>query len=341
MDDTIKMMLNSYETGLQNYSRSLGDNNPVIIKAFKCLEELKKIGDSCADINAFSVKTTALLPEMSKHFMDLSNEKPVNKVAPQIPSAQQIAQAYHIANNSITNKENSPETCKVYERVFELEKQAENGIHFMRLITEENLTVKMSSYGLMETSVNLLDGELKKISLPQMMIYHKNVIREMKDVKSVAEIEYYSNIRSDISYYENQWDMLFCIMTYVNLSSAISSFVMAQTEENRQGVEYSYRFLAKYFGINYDELMALPRIRDYFEKMVWVTVKEKYIAGGIDTPEKYFELDKQYLMQCIQGRAPIEFGGSEKRNLSFFGKKYHMHNDIPALYEKAPHPDDK
>jgi hypothetical protein len=339
MDDTIKMMLSSYEGGIQNYRKSLGDDNAVIIKAIACFEKLKTIGESCKDIMEFSNQSTALLPEMSQLFMDLSTEKPVHKVVPEVPTAEKMAIAYHMSYNSIQDKEKSPETCKVYNRIFEIEKQAENGLQFMRIINEEGLLVKMSSYSLMETSQRLLQDQ-QKISLPQMDFYHQNMMNEMRNSKSTAEIDYYSNIRADISYFENQWDTFYLIVIYVNLGNAITSFILSQTEENRQGVEYSYRFLAKYFSLTYDELMSLPRIRDYFDKMIWVTIKEKFSAAGTDTPEKYFAYEKQFLDYCINGKAPVEFGNVNRKMLTFFGKQYHVHNDVPALYAKAPHPDD-
>jgi hypothetical protein len=341
MDETIKMILGSYEGGLQNYRKSLGEDNPVLVNATACYEKLMTVGESSKDMMEFSGKTTTLLPEMSQLFMALSNEKPVHKVVQEVPAAAKIAAGYHISYNSISDKEKKPETCKVYERIFELEKQAENGIQFMRMINEEGLLVKMTSYGMMETSESLLDGELKNLSLYQMKLYHENMIREMKEASSAAEIDYYSNTRSDISYYENQWDTMYLIIIYVNLGNAITSYILAATEENRQAVEYSYRFVAKYFGITYDEIMALPRIRDYFDKMIWVTIREKFSAGGIDTPEKYFSFERQYLEFCIKDKAPVEFGIESKKILTFFGKQYHIHNDMPGLFAKVPHPDDK
>jgi ASC-1-like (ASCH) protein len=339
MDDTVKMMLSSYESGIQNYRKSLGDDNAAVIKAVECFEKLKAIGESSKDIMEFTGKTTDLLPEMSKLFMDLYNEKPVHKVAPEVPTSEKMAMAYHMSYNSIQDKEKSPETCKVYERIFEIEKQSENGLQFLRLITEEGLLIKMSSISLMETSQRLLQNQ-QDVSLPQMDYYHQNMINEMREAKSTAEIDYYSNIRADISYYENQWDTFYLIVIYVNLGNAITSYMLSRTEENRQCVEYSYRFLAKYFSLTYDELMALPRIRDYFNKMIWVTIREKYTAMGCDTPEKYFESEKALLMQCIDSRAPIEFGNENRKMLTFFGKQYHVRNEVPGLYAKAPHPDD-
>lgn len=340
MDDTIKMIISSYEGGIENYTKSLGSDNAVLKKAISCLEKIKTAGESSKDMMEFSTKASALLPEMSGYFGDLSNEKPVYKVTPEMPTAEKMAMAYHIAYNSIGNKDTSPETCKVYERTFELEKQAENGVQFMRMINEEGLLVRMTSYGIMETSQRLKE-DLKKLSLHQMELFHENTIREMKEATSAAEIDYYSNIRSDISYYENQWDTMYLIIIYVNLGNAITSYILAKTEENRQNVEYSYRFIAKYFGITYDEIMALPRIRDYFDKSIWITIKEKFSAGGIDTPEKYFSFERQHLEFCIKDKAPIEFGNESKKILTFFGKQYHIHNDMPGLFSKVPHPDDK
>jgi len=40
MDDTVKMILDSYEGGIQNYRKSLGDDNAVVVKAIACYENL-------------------------------------------------------------------------------------------------------------------------------------------------------------------------------------------------------------------------------------------------------------------------------------------------------------
>ncbi len=340
MDATVKMILGSFADGVENYKRSLGEDNAVWMKAAACLAELNAIGEAAADIMEFSNKSAALMPEMSKWLGELANEKPVNKVVQEVPSAEKMAVGYHMSYNAIADKEKHPETCRVYERIFEIEQQADNGLQFLQRVAAEGLGIRTSAYQLMETSQNLLK-EQQQVSLPQMDLYHKNMIEDMRGAKSVSEIDYHNNIRADISYYENQWDTMYLIVVYVNLSNAITSYMLARTEENRQCVENSYRFVARYFGLTYEEVMALPRIRDYFDKMLWGTIKEQMAAKGTDTPEKYFALEKDLLMICLKDRPEVEFAGEDRKMLTFFGKPYHMHRDVPALYDEVPHPDGK
>ena len=340
MDSTIKSMLDGYGFAMQSYKEKLGADNEVYKKAESMFAELTSIAEAAADLNDFYAKGMDKFQAMSTVLMDLAKEKPVNPAKITIPSSAQIAQPYHIAYDSITDIDKSPETKKVYERIFEIEKTAENGLHFMRIMAEENLLFRMTLVPEIEKEKSGLREGADATSQPQMLAYHDYYLKDLESCKSPAEMEYLSNIRADVSYFDTYWENGLVYAVYWSLVGAITEYIMDPSEDNRQGVENSYRFLASYFSLDYDRMISLPRIRDYFNKVVWISIKDAWANKGVHSEEEYFNIDRSVLDVCMKDRPPLEFGPKENQKVVYRGTQYLL-QELPGNYKKIPHPDEE
>jgi len=338
MDSTVKSMLDGYGFAMQSYKDKLGADNEVFVKAETMFADLTAIAEAASDLNDFYAKGMDKFQAMSTVLMDLAKEKPIHAAKPTVPSSAQVAQPYHIAYSSIGNIDKSPETKKVYERVFEIEQSAENGLQFMRIMAEENLLFKMTLVPAIELEKSGLRESADAISLPQMVAYHDYYLKDLENCKSPAEMEYLGNVRADVSYFDTYWENLLVYSVYWNLIGAITSYMISPSEDTRQGVENSYRFLAGYFSLDYDAMIALPRIRDNFDKVAWVTIRDDWAAKGIHSQEEYFNIDRQILDICMKDRPPLVFGSEENRKVVYRGSTYGL-SELSANYKKIPHPD--
>ncbi len=338
MDSTIKSMLDGYGFAMQSYKEKLGADNEVFKKAESMFAELTSIAEAAADLNDFYAKGMDKFQGMSTALMDLAKEKPVNPAKIAIPTSAQIAQPYHIAYDAITDIDKSPETKKVYERVFEIEKTAENGLQFMRIMAGENLLFRMSLVPAIEKEKSGLRAGAENTSQPQMLAYHDYYLKDLESCKSPTEMEYLSNVRADVSYFDTYWENGLVYAVYWTLIGAINAYIISPSEDKRQGVENAYRFLASYFSLDYDRMISLPRIRDYFDKVVWISIKEDWAKKGVNSEEEYFNIDRSVLDVCMKDRPPLEFGSEENHKVVYRGSQYLL-QELPGNYKNIPHPD--
>ncbi len=330
MDASLKQILSSFELGLTSYKEKLGESNEKVKKALALFDRLNDLAEKAKDMMDFYAQPegTAAMNELSALMPELAKEKPVQGVRT-VPRSSQVAAGYHMAYDSMQQKD--PETEKVYLRVFDLEKTHESAPEFLAAMAEEGLFLAMTTAPLLAQQPALLENA-NNVSLPVMVNFHEKTTSNTKAARSTAELEYRSNLEAEISLYQNLWDTGFLNATELLLGNAISSWLLSPTEEHREEVENSYRFVAEFFGIDYDGLMAVPRIKDYIVKIVFKAVKKDMAAKGIDTPELLIQGFKSALDACMQGKEPVRIGPATNRNLMLWDKSTPM-NDLEQAYK--------
>ena len=256
MDATIKQVISGFELGLNSYKEKLGDSNEKLKKALALYDKLLAAAEKARDMTDFyaTPESGQLMSDLSAMLPELSQEKPVHGIRTS-PPASQVAAGYHMAYDQMPKDD--PATNKVYERVFELEKQSENAAVFMRLMAEEGLFVKMASVPLVSRQDALI-ANAKGISQPVMVNFHEKTRAKMQAARSTAEVEFETNLEAEISIYQNLWDTQFLSCTEILLGNAISSWMLTHSEDDRQEVENGYRFIAGYFGVDFDRLFKVP-----------------------------------------------------------------------------------
>ncbi len=329
MDASLKQILSSFELGLTSYKEKLGESNEKVKKALALYGRLNDLAEQAKDMMDFYAKPDGqnAMNELSGLMQELAKEKPVQGVRT-VPASSQVAAGYHMAYDSMQTKD--PATEKVYRRVFELEKTQGTAPEFLASMAEEGLFLAMSTAPILAQQPALLENADIN-SLPVMVNFHERTTMNTKAARSTAELEYHANLEAEISIYQNLWDTGFLNATELLLGNAISSWLMSPTEEHREEVENSYRFVAEFFGVDYDGLMAVPRIKDYIVKIVFKSVKKDMAAKGVDTPDLLIQGFKSALEACIQGKEPVKIGPASNSNLQLWGTSTPM-TDLEQAY---------
>jgi len=331
MDPSVKQMLAGFEQGLTAHLERLGESNETLKKAMEAYRKLTEHAESSDDMMAFYAKpeVASLMKDLSALLVDLSKEKPARGVR-SVPAASAAAAGYHLAYDQIP-KENE-KTRAVYRRIFEIEKNSENALVFTRAMAEEGLYLKMSLVPMLEKQQGLVENA-EKLSLPVMMNYHGRMIEKVAASRSIAELEYCAGLESEIAFYQNLWDTLLLNTTTTLLGNAIAGWLLTQSENERQEVENAYRFIAEFYGLDFDALYSVPRLRDHFDRIVFASVKEKIAQQGIDAPDALLETFRSVLEECMKGREPVVVGPKKNRTLELWGIETDI-NDVEKGYRE-------
>ncbi len=329
MDETVKQVLSGYELGLTAYMERLGESSAVLEKAMDAYRQLCGHADSARDMLSFYAKpeVTALMADLSALLAALAKEKPVRGIRT-VPAASAAAGGYHLACEQLPKELHR--TRGVYERIFEIEKSSENALVFTRAMAEEGLYLKMSAVPMMEKQEGLRENA-EKMSLPVMMNYHEKMSEKIPAARSIAELEYHADLESEVALYQNLWDLSLLNTTSTLLGNALAGWMMTQSEDDRQEVENAYRFIAGFYGLDFDGLYGVPRISDHFEKIIFNSVREDLAPKGIDTPGKLLDSFRMALDACMKGKEPVSMGPEGNRTLLLWGKATEM-RDLEKAY---------
>jgi hypothetical protein len=202
-------------------------------------------------------------------------------------------------------------TRSVYERIFEIEKQSENALNFLRTMADEKIFLKLSARQQLEQ----LEGkkeEAQNNSNPVMVNYYEKMEATIPKVMSIAELEYYENLESEIALYQNWWDILLLNTTVTLLCNAIAGWLLTQSEDDREEVENAYRFIVYFYGIDMDELFAVPRFKDHVVKVISKSVNN---SQSVESAEALITQFKNAIQTCMSGRQQVEKGPAKNQTL--------------------------
>lgn len=245
-----------------------------------------------------------------------------------IPDVTTYALAYHKSFESIEGIDKKPRTKAVYDRIFELEKSCEHTIEFIRHMAEERLFVKMSS----EPSVEMFKPLIKEsLDISQLaMSYHGEVMVEMyENARSVNEIEYEAELLTEQNRFELANEHMLLQDMYYPVAVPVSSYLMNPSEENRQKVVAGYTFVCQYFGINLEQLYAIPRVRHHIHFGILQAIEETRTITDAEV-DKTIEDEKNAVVKCLKGENP-EIGPSENAVIKIWDTEYQL-NDCMKGY---------
>lgn len=332
MDATLKQIISSFETGLTAYREKLGAGNAKLTAALAVFAKLSAAAEAAKDMMDFYGRPEgqALMGQLSAMMPELAKEQPVQGQR-SVPAASAVAAGYHMAYDQMPKDD--PATNQVYERVFACEREAENAAVFLRMLAEEGLFLKLAAVPLAGKNAPLIENA-RKLSLPVMAICHERTLARVRAARSVAELEYETNLEAELSIYQNRWDQQFLSCTSILLCGAITSWMLTHHEDDRQEVENSCRFIADFFGLDFDALFAAPRVWDHFVKAIFETVKKDMAALGVHTPKEMLAGFKQVLGQCLAGKPPVAVGPPSRRTLVMWGQPAEV-GELEACYARS------
>jgi hypothetical protein len=336
MSKDIQDFIDNYKKMIETYRPKVSPDSAALREADEYLAKMASVGIGCADIGAFLTRVTEqdMMNRFSAILSNVAMEALKNRQGgggASIPSAADAALGYRRAYEAMADKEKFPETCRVYERVFLIEKESANAGEFTRRMAEEGLFVKMTTVHLIETYRPLV-SQADTVSLPVMSYHNRAMLDVAEKATSALEVEYESQRLYELNRVELAWDMMLNNDLFYTIGNATSGYLMAPTEENRQEVENAYRFVAEFFGIDENELFSIPRVIDIIDNLILPTMNSG-TGGRRHTRDEFITEQRDVIRRCIGGRAPVVKGPATRRQELLWGKAVPLEGVLDALRE--------
>ena len=298
MDSTLKQMLDGFSFSISNYESSLGPANAKLCRARELLEELRSKAENGADMTAISMDP--LFSETAVLLGELASEPPLppeeieamaarGEISDEIPAASVPAAGYHMAWDTIPPEHREKQKV-YYDRIFQLEEQAENAIHFNALLMEDSVLLDMSRIPLMESARETL-VQAEAAHSPTVDFQQKLAAETYSRVGTVCELEFEGTKMAELSNTEHPWDALYLevIGLLPGCAQAIEAF--GPNKESIAKLKNCHRFMAEFMGITWDDVFSDPRYLLFWNEILWPRVPAaKKAARGAFSAEAWRDM---------------------------------------------------
>lgn len=328
MNEDILIFIKGYESQIELYRDRVSPDCPELIEADKGISDLRDAGAPFDAMWEFMGKVaeedwmnriSALIANLAS--TTLKQEAASGKL--RIPDVKTYAAAYHTAYEAIGGIEKKPRTKAVYDRIFELENICEETIEFIRRLAEEHLFVKMSTEHFVEVQEPIVKESLY-ISQLAMSHHAEEMIRMYENAKSVNEVEYEAELLTEQNRFELANEHMLLQDLYYPIAEPVVSYIMNSSEENRQRVVAGYKFVTSYFGIDLDQLYAIPRVRHHIHYAIMQAIEETRTITEDDV-DKSIEEEKNVVIKCLKGELP-EIGPKENSIVKIWDTNYSLND---------------
>ncbi len=344
MDATVKQMLDGFSYSIKNYKSSLGPDNPRIREAEEIYDTLMKKAEKGADVTAIS--TDKNFSRLGQLVGELASEKPLTREeiaaygdeirADEIPPASVPAAGYHMAWDQLDGPTRE-KMKKYYDRIFDIEKRAENAVFFNTMVMEDGVLLDMSREPLIEEAKKTVE-KAKEAYSPTVNYQQKLAVETYGSVTTIQELEFEGTKMAEMSNVEHEWDALFLevIGLLPACAQAIESF--GPTDENVKKLRNSYRFMAEFMGISWDDVFENERYLYFWENVAWEKLPAaKKAIYAVTTPRGYADvLKKKFFNPYIKDEPAPE--KNPERTIRFWGNEYDVQDSMRLLME-PPRPD--
>lgn len=321
MNADIKQFLGSYSSMIDTYRAKVKSGSVALKECLEVFKKMETLGESCSDIGTCMTKITeaGYINEMTVKISALATEALAADRAgrnAKKPEVSDLAAGYHRAWESMKDREKRPETRAVYERVFALEKESSSAAEFLKKMAEEKLLLALTATPIREEAVKLI-APAEDLSLPSMAYYHETVIGLAERASSVIELE----TEAERLALENRMEVI-CDTMILNdllytLGNAISSYLLAPTEDNKKHVEACWCFVTEFYSLTVDQYFAIPRLRDAIEKVIVASLNRENPAKK-QTTEGFIDECKQIIAACVE--KPESTGPASRASVMLWNK---------------------
>jgi len=346
MDSTLRQMLDGLGFSLRNYESSLGPRNGKLIKAKQLLFGLVARAESGADMAGICMdpgfaQVAALIGELASEpppppeGLDALKDEP--RETDGIPPAAIAAAGYHMAFDSLPPGERERQRV-FYDRIFELERQAENAIHFNALMMEDTVLLDMSRIPLRDSAIATL-GQAESVFSPTVNFQQRLAAQTYERVSTVTELEYEGTKMAALANTEHQWDALYIevIGLLPACAQAIESF--GPNDDSVAKLKNSHRFMTEFMGITWDDVFNDPRYLLFWNNVFWPRVPaEKRLLHNVTTPEGWRDtLKTKFYDPFVRDGPPIR-RDPKKARVRLWGRDYPSEKTLDLLND-PPRPD--
>lgn len=346
MDSTLKQMLDGLGFSIRNHESSLGPRNEKLVRAKQLLDELVAKAESGADMARICMDPG--FAQVATLIGELASEPPLPKeeleamkggpeAADGIPPAGIAAAGYHMAFDSLPPGEREKQKV-YYDLIFELERQAENALHFNTLLMEDTVLLDMSRIPLRDVALATLE-QAESIFSPTVNFQQKLAARTYERVSTITELEYEGTKMAALSNTEHPWDALYIevIGLLPACAQAIESF--GPNDDSIAKLKNSHRFMAGFMGITWDDVFSDPRYLLFWNNVFWPRVPvEKRLLHNVTTPEGWRDtLKTKFYDPFVKDEPPLG-RDPEKARVRFWGKDFPSDKTLDVLND-PPRPD--
>ncbi len=347
MDSTLKQMLDGFWFSIRNYKQSLGPKNAKIIAAEEMMNKLTAKAEGGADMAAISMdpdfgNVAGLLGELASE-PPLPPEELDNMVQSgelsadgEVPDASVPAAGYHMAFDALP-PDSKEEQRKYYERIFQLEAQAENAIHFNAMLMEDTVLLDMTREPLKEIAVKAIE-QAKETYSPTVDFQQNLAIQTYERVQTVAELEFEGTKMAELSNAEHVWDALY--LEVIGLLPACAQAIEAfgPNKERVEKLQRSHRFMADFMGITWGDVFADGRYVHFWNNVLWPKVPAaKKLARGVNTAEGWRDMLKNKFYDPFVKEQPVQ-SDPERARVRFWRTEYYSRHTMQLL-NNPPRPE--
>ena len=341
MDPTVKQILDGFRFSVDNYTSSLGPENEKLVRAKELVESIYAKAEDGADMAAISMdpeftEVAILIGELAaepalspEEQASMSTEgDSVSDIA--APPASIAAAGYHMAFDSMGSaaRENQG---RYYSRIFELEEQAENAVHFNTLMVEDGVLFEMTREPLLEAAKETLK-QAEEIHSPTVDHQQQLALETYAKVQTVAELEFQGTLMAELSNVEHEWDALFIEVIGLLPACAQAIEAFGPTDDNVAKLRNSHRFMPEFMGMTWDEVFADPRYLLFWNEVLWPIVpaekKEKY---KVYSSEGWRNLLKEKFYDPYVKDEPATKIDSSQARIRFWEEEYPVHKALDLL----------
>ncbi|BDA78009.1 hypothetical protein LPTSP3_g09390 [Leptospira kobayashii] len=344
MEEGLRGLIDGYKAGINPYLDLLPKENKIVSEVEALIRDMEELAEKNS-YTEFMEKASAkdYFNRIIGYYSKLALEQ--SKLSPKrttIPTPSEIAKGYHLAYESLPKDVNLSETKIVYERVFQLEKESKTGPEFLCKLEEEDLFLEMSRSHLMEVMRNGLEKMLQSgsdfssdgkgvVSNPQMEHYFQRMQKQMKEARSLTELEFNALLRAEDSRFSNLWDTTFLNVIFNALMNPLISWRMNPSEELRKEVEAAYLYLNEFWGLDWESLFGISRVSEFFETAIFGgsggQLKSQNIHSAMDLKKDL----EACLLKCLKGKSLSGGVFSANAKIFFRGKEIQMKEIKQAL----------
>lgn len=350
MDATVKQILDSFRFSVDNYTSSLGPDNEKLVKAKQLVESLYAKAEDGADMMAISMDpefgevggligelaAEPALPQEDQASMGTDGDLTSDGA---VPPASIAAAGYHMAFDSMGPAAREKQG-KYYSRIFQLEEEAENAIHFNTMMVEDGVLLDMSREPLIEAARETL-AQAEEVHSPTVDYQQKLTAKTYAGVETVAELEFQGTLMAELSNVEHEWDALFVEVIGLLPACAQAIEAFGPTDDNLGKLRNSHRFMAEFMGITWNSVFVDPRYLLFWNEVFWPKVpSEKRTKYGVNSAEGWRDLLKEKFYDPFVKDEPVPKPDPSKAIVRFWRKEYPLHGTLDLLNE-PPRPEIK
>lgn len=200
---------------------------------------------------------------------------------PDVPTAADVARAYHLAYaaQSRTMRDAMPGTARrLYEHVFTLERGAADGPALLRALEEEGLPCRLARAPHLDWAEQTARHCAGR-SQPVLAHHAERLSRALLECPTVTAVEHELERLDTLLAVDSAWDDLL-LHSALRAVAAVLAHARGPGDASRETVRRSYGFVCAFLGMDWDHILAVPRLWSFFARELHAACARPALPGA-------------------------------------------------------------